>query len=76
MYGSKQKEYIVLFIQCQLPVHYTMRNENEKSFSVEARMKIVFSLSPYLLKQIFNAVPLIKPLIIAVSDKNVIFGDR
>ncbi|EEZ02657.1 hypothetical protein HMPREF0102_03658 [Bacteroides sp. 2_1_22] len=37
---------------------------NEKSFSVEARMEIVFSLSPYLLKQIFNAVPLIKPLII------------
>lgn len=53
-----------------------MRNENEKSFSVEGRMEIVFSLSPYLLKQIFNAVPLIKPLIIAVSDKNVIFGDR
>jgi len=41
-----------------------MRNENEKSFSVEGRMEIVFSLSPYLLKQIFNAVPLIKPLII------------
>lgn len=33
-------------------------------FSVEGRMEIVFSLSPYLLKQIFNAVPLIKPLII------------
>ncbi|RGE75659.1 hypothetical protein DWV30_13195 [Bacteroides ovatus] len=64
MYGSKQKEYIALFIQCQLPAHYTMRNENEKSFSVEGRMEIVFSLSPYLLKQIFNAVPLIKPLII------------
>ncbi|CAG9866944.1 hypothetical protein BOVAC1_1299 [Bacteroides ovatus] len=45
-------------------IYENMRNENEKSFSVEGRMEIVFSLSPYLLKQIFNAVPLIKPLII------------
>ena len=26
VYGNKQKEYIVLFIQCRLPAHYTMRN--------------------------------------------------
>ncbi|WP_373259831.1 hypothetical protein, partial [Bacteroides xylanisolvens] len=39
-------------------------NLTKNPFSVEARMEIVFSLSPYLLKQIFNAVPLIKPLII------------
>ncbi|KAA4562367.1 hypothetical protein F3B51_11820, partial [Bacteroides ovatus] len=39
-------------------------NLTKNPFSVEGRMEIVFSLSPYLLKQIFNAVPLIKPLII------------
>jgi len=42
-----------------------MRNENEKSFSVEGRMEIAFSLSPYLLEQTFDTpLPLIKPLII------------
>ena len=55
----------ILLVYCHLCLIYeNMRNENEKSFSVEGRMEIVFSLSPYLLKQIFNAVPLIKPLII------------
>ncbi|RGS81653.1 hypothetical protein, partial [Bacteroides ovatus] len=50
-----------LFTIEEVPPNLT---KNQKSFSVEGRMEIVFSLSPYLLKQIFNAVPLIKPLII------------
>lgn len=62
---KKYFSYFIILINNKLSKNNeNMRNENEKSFSVEARMEIVFSLSPYLLKQIFNAVPLIKPLII------------
>lgn len=62
---KKYFSYFIILINNKLSKNNeNMRNENEKSFSVEGRMEIVFSLSPYLLKQIFNAVPLIKPLII------------
>ncbi|WP_347020635.1 hypothetical protein, partial [Bacteroides ovatus] len=57
--GLRKKKTVE--IKKRLPPNLT---KNQKSFSVEGRMEIVFSLSPYLLKQIFNAVPLIKPLII------------
>ncbi|EDO09357.1 hypothetical protein BACOVA_05217 [Bacteroides ovatus ATCC 8483] len=39
MYGSKQKEYIVLFIQCQLPARYTMRNEAKSGLFCEETMR-------------------------------------